>query len=171
MYQDFKDLLSAFNAHRVKYLIIGGYAVALHAQPRATQDLDLFIKADPANAQAIYAALAAFGAPVENLRVEDLADRSSFIRFGREPAAVDIHSDIPGVEFDVAWEGRVEAIIDPRSGLKAFFLSRDDLVTSKLASGRTRDLADVEEIREAADSQRVGAQRRPSKPTQNSPSQ
>ena len=161
MYQDFKDLLSAFNAHRVKYLIIGGYAVALHAQPRATQDLDLFIKADPANAQAIYAVLAAFGAPVENLRVEGLADRSSFIRFGREAFAVHIHSDIPGVEFDAAWESRVEAIIDPQSGLKAFFLSRDDLVASKLASGRTRDLADVEEIREAADILRVEPQRRP----------
>ena len=170
MYQDFKDLLSAFNAHRVKYLIIGGYAVALHAQPRATQALDLFIKADPADAQAIYAALATFGAPVENIRVEDLADPSSFIRFGRTPVAVDIHSHIPGVEFDAAWESRVEAIIDPQSGLKAFFLSRDDLVASKLASGRTRDLADVEEIREAADSQRAEAQRRPSKPTQNSPS-
>jgi hypothetical protein len=161
MYQGFKDLLSAFNAHRVKCLIIGGYAVAPHAQPRATQGLDLFIKADPANAQAIYEALATFGAPVENVCVEDLADRSSFIRFGREPVAVDIHSDIPGVEFDVAGGSRVEAIIDPQTSLKAFFLSRDDLVASKLAVGRTRDLADVEEIREAADSQRVEPQRRP----------
>jgi len=143
--------------------------VALHAQPRATQDLDLFIKADPANARAIYAALATFGAPVENIRVEDLADRSSFIRFGREPVAVDIHSNIPGVEFDAAWERRVEAIIDPQSGLKAFFLSRDDLVTSKLASGRTRDLADVEEIREAADSQRGEAQEGPREPKQRGP--
>jgi hypothetical protein len=153
MYQDFKDLLSAFNAHRVKYLIIGGYAVALHGRPRATQDLDLFIKPDPANAQAVHSALASFGALVENIRVEDLADRSSFIRFGREPVAVDIHPEIPGVEFDAAWESRVEAIIDPQSGLKAFFISRDDLIASKLASGRTRDLADVEEIREAVDSQ------------------
>jgi hypothetical protein len=74
MYQDFKDLLSAFHAHSVNYLIIGGYAVALHAQPRATKDLDVFIKADPANAQAVYAALATFGAPVEDIRMEDLAD-------------------------------------------------------------------------------------------------
>ena len=145
--------------------------MALHAQPRATQDLDLFIKADPANARAIYAALATFGAPVENIRVEDLADRSSFIRFGREPVAVDIHSNIPGVEFDAAWERRVEAIIDPQSGLKAFFLSRDDLVTSKLASARTRDLADVEEIREAADSQLAEGQGRPSGTTQSGPRQ
>jgi len=171
MYQDFKDLLFAFHAQSVKYLIIGGYAVALHAQPRATQDLDLFIKADPANAQAVYAALATFGAPVDNIRVEDLADRSSFVRLGREPVAVDIHCNIPGVDFDAAWESRVEAVIDPQSDLKAFFLSRDDLVASKLESGRTRDLADVEEIREAAASRRVEAQGRPSGATQSGPSQ
>ncbi|MGA3328251.1 MAG: DUF6036 family nucleotidyltransferase [Terriglobia bacterium] len=153
MYQDFKDLLSAFHAQGVNYLIIGGYAVALHAQPRATKDLDVLIPADPATAQAVYAALAAFGAPVEDIRVEDLADCNSFIRFGREPLAVDIHSHIPGVSFDAAWQRRVEAIIDPQTGLKASFISRDDLIASKLASGRTRDLADVEELREAADSQ------------------
>jgi hypothetical protein len=165
MYQDFKDLLSAFHAHSVKYLIVGGYAVALHAQPRATKDLDVFIKADPTNAQAVYAALAAFGASVEDIRVEDLADRSSFIRFGREPLAVDIHSDIPGIDFDAVWQRRLEAIIDPQSGLKAFFISRDDLIASKLASGRTRDLADIEDLREAADSQPSEARQQPSEPT------
>jgi len=90
MYQDFKDLLSAFHAHNVKYLIIGGYAVALHAQPRATKGLEVFIKAALCNAQAVYAALATFGAPVEEIRMEDLADRSTFIRLGRD-------ADYPGV--------------------------------------------------------------------------
>jgi hypothetical protein len=84
------------------------------------------------------------------LKICDLADHSSFIRFGREPLAVDIHSDIPGVDFDEAWQRRVEAVFDPQSGLKVFFISRNDLIASKLASGRTRDLADVEELREAA---------------------
>jgi len=171
MYQDFKDLLSAFNAHGVKYLIIGGYAVSLHAQPRATKDLDVFVKADPANGQAIYAALGTFGAPVENIRVEDFADRSSFIRLGREPVAVDIHPVIPGVDFDAAWENRAQAIIDAPSGLKAFFISRHDLIASKLASGRPRDLADVEEIREAANSQRPGAKEKPPEPTPDGPRQ
>jgi hypothetical protein len=104
MYQDFKDLLSAFNAHNVKYLVVGGYAVSFYAQPRATKDIDLFIKADASNAQAAYAALASFGAPLANIRAEDLADRTGFIRFGREPVAVDILPDIPGVDFDAAWE-------------------------------------------------------------------
>jgi hypothetical protein len=153
MYQDYKDLLSAFHAHGVRYLIVGGYAVIFHAQPRFTKDLDLLIKADPANAQATYAALAQFGAPLQDTRPEDFTDRTTFFRFGDDPRAVDILPRIPGIDFDAAWERRVEGIIDPQSGLKAFFISKDDLIASKLASGRMRDLADVEEIREAAESQ------------------
>ena len=73
MYQDYKDLLSAFRAHGVKYLIVGGYAVIFHAQPRFTKDIDLFIKAESSNAQAIYDALAEFGAPLEGIRPEAFA--------------------------------------------------------------------------------------------------
>ena len=153
MYPDFKELLSVFNAHSVKYLIVGGYAVSFHAQPRATKDLDLFIKADPANAAATYAALAGFGAPLGNFKVEDLSDPTKFIRFGREPVAVDILSAIDGVVFEEAWERRVEGVIDPARGLTAFFLSKADLISSKLAAGRMSDLADVEAIREAEASQ------------------
>ena len=131
--------------------------MSLHAQPRATKDLDVFVSADPVNAEAIYAALATFGAPLEDFRVADLADRNSLIRLGREPVAVDIHPAIPGIDFAAARQRRGEGVIYPQSGLKAFFISRDDLITSKLASGRMRDLADVEEIREAADSQRPEA--------------
>ena len=149
MFQDFKDLLSAFHAHGVKYLIVGGYAVSFHAQPRATKDIDLFIKADAANAKAAYEALASFGASLDKITMEDLADPRNFIRFGQEPVAVDILPGIDGVEFDAAWERRVESVIDPQTGLKAFFISKDDLIASKLAAGRMRDLADVEEIREA----------------------
>ena len=153
MYQDFKDLLSAFHAHSVKYLIVGGYAVSFHGQPRATKDIDLFIRADPTNAKAAYAALVAFGAPLADISVGDLADPSQFIRFGRQPAAVDILPGIDGVDFDAAWERRVEGVIDPQSGLTGLFISKDDLIASKLAAGRLRDLADVEDIREATKSQ------------------
>jgi hypothetical protein len=149
MFPDFRELLASFNAHGVKYLIIGGYAVSFHAQPRATKDLDLWIKADPANAEAAYAALGAFGAPLEAFSAADLWDPQKFIRFGREPIAVDILSCIEGVDFDEAWTRRIEAIIDPQTLLRAFFISRVDLVASKIHSGRMRDLADVEEIREA----------------------
>jgi hypothetical protein len=82
MFDDFEDLLSAFNAHRVKCLVVGGYAVSFHAQPRSTKDLALFIQASLANAQAAYAALASFGVPLDGIRIEDLADPSKFFRFG-----------------------------------------------------------------------------------------
>lgn len=162
MFDDFKELLSAFSAHSVKYLVVGGYAVSFHAQPRATKDLDLFIKADPANAKAAYAALASFGVPLESISVKDLSDPQKFIRFGREPVAVDILPAIDGVAFDEAWERRVEGVIDVASGLTVFFISKADLIASKLAAGRTRDLADVEDIREAEASQ---PERGPVKPS------
>ena len=155
MYQDYKDLLSAFHAHGVRYLVVGGYAVFYHAQPRFTRDIDIFIQADTANAQAIYAALASFGAPLEGIRPEDFAERGSFFRFGRDPHGFDILSDIPGVDFESAWERRVEGVIDPQSGLKAFFISATDLIASKLAAGRPQDLADAEAIRKATEAREL----------------
>jgi hypothetical protein len=150
MYQEFKDLLSAFHAHGVKYLIVGGYAVIFHAQPRTTNDIDLLIQADPGNAQATYEALAEFGLPLGEIRPEDFADCGSFYRFGHEPHCVDILPDIPGVDFDAAWERRVEGVIDRETGLKASFISAEDLIAAKLAAGRPQDLADVDAIRKAA---------------------
>lgn len=98
-----------------------------HAQPRATKDIDLLVKPDAGNAKAIYAALAEFGAPVERLTPEDFTGRGSFFRIGREPVAVDLLSEIPGVDFDAAWERRIEDVIDTAIGLKANFICRDDL--------------------------------------------
>ena len=154
MYQDYKDLLSAFHAHGVKYLIVGGYAVIFHSQPRFTKDIDIFIKADGANAQAIYDALAEFGAPLQDVHPEEFADRGAFFRFGRDPRGFDILPDLPGVEFDAAWERRVEGVIDAEAGLKAFFISKADLIANKLASGRPQDLADASAIQQACESQR-----------------
>ena len=151
MYQDYKDLLSAFQAHGVRYLVVGGYAVIYHAQPRFTKDIYFFIKADPANSQATYAALAAFGAQLEGVRPEDFAERGSFFRFGRDPHGFDILPDIPGVDFESAWERRVEGVIDPKSGLMAYFISAEDLIATKLAAGRPQDLADAEAVRKAAE--------------------
>jgi len=154
MYQDYKDLLSAFHAHGVRYLIVGGYAVIFHAQPRFTNDMDFFIKADAANAQATYAALAEFGAVLEGIRPDEFADRGSFFRFGRDPRGFDILPDLPGVDFEAAWERRVEGLIDEATGLKAFFISKDDLIAAKLASGRPQDVADVSAIQKAGESRR-----------------
>lgn len=150
---DLNELLSIFNDHKVKYLVVGGYAVGFHAQPRATKDLDIFIQAHADNAKAVYAALAQFGAPLTGLTADDFVQRGSFFRMGHAPLMIEILPDIKGIDFDSAWEKRVETAVDPDTGLKAFFISRDDLITAKLAAGRPQDLADVEAIRKAAESQ------------------
>jgi hypothetical protein len=93
-----------------------------------------------ANARATHAALASFGAPLEDIRPEEFAERRSFFRFGRDPRGFDILPDLPGVDFDSAWERRVEGVLDTETGLTAFFISKDDLIAAKLASGRILDL-------------------------------
>lgn len=96
--QDFKEFLSAFNEHRVKYLIVGGYAVAVHAQPRATKDPNVFIEPGPDNAKAVFVALAKFGAPLTDLRPEDLTDPNFFFRpqSTREPGPAGRKKTRPG---------------------------------------------------------------------------
>ena len=151
MFDDFKELLSIFNDQKVKYLIVGGYAVSLHAQPRATKDIDLLIQPAPANGKAVYAALKKFGAPLAGLTAADFIERDKFFRMGRAPVMVDILPEISGVDFDRAWQRRVEAVIDPVSGLTASFISSEDLIASKLAAGR-QDIADVAALRKTAES-------------------
>jgi hypothetical protein len=112
MHRDFKELLSAFNAGKVRYLIVGGYAVSYHAQPRATKDLDILIGADAENSKGVYAALAKFGAPIEGLSPKDFAEPDNFFRMGTPPVMVDIMPKISGVEFDEAWSRRVDVQID-----------------------------------------------------------
>ncbi|MGC2028568.1 MAG: nucleotidyl transferase AbiEii/AbiGii toxin family protein [Steroidobacteraceae bacterium] len=147
MYNDFKELLSALNAHRVRYLIIGGYAVSFHAEPRATKDLDILISPDAENGKAVYAALAQFGASLEGLSAKDFTEPDSFYRMGTPPVMVDILSRISGVEFESAWQRRVDVQIDDT--LTVSFISRDDLLASKISAGRAQDLADVAELRES----------------------
>ena len=147
MFRDFKELLSIFHAHSVKYLIVGGYAVSFHAQPRATKDIDLWIQPEAENGKAVYRALAEFGAPLEGLTAEDFSNRSKFFRMGREPVMIDILPEIEGGDFEHAWATRVDAVIDPQTGQTASFIAIEDLIAAKLASGRPQDLADVAALR------------------------
>lgn len=146
MYQDFKELLSALNAHGVRYLVVGGYAVSLHSQPRGTKDLDVLVGPDAANSRAIFKALVDFGAPVCGLTPRDFTEPDHFFRMGSPPVMVDIMSRISGVEFDEAWQRRVAVQIDET--LTVPFISRQDLLTAKISAGRPQDLADAEALRE-----------------------
>lgn len=143
---DFKELLSDLNSQKAKYLVIGGYAVGVHSQPRATKDLDILIGPDAQNAQAVYAALAKFGAPVQEITPKDLIAEDAFFRLGRPPLMVDVLPDIKGVDFESAWKSRIEIEIEP--DLKVPVISSHDLIQAKLAAGCDMDLIDLGAIRE-----------------------
>ncbi|HRJ44417.1 MAG TPA: hypothetical protein PL105_21160 [Caldilineaceae bacterium] len=130
-------------ANNVKYMVIGGYAVIQHAEPRFTKDLDLWISTDPANAAAVYRALREFGAPLAGMTEDDFAEDGYFYQMGVPPARIDILMGIPGIEFSEAWERSVEIDFDD---LPVRFISRGDLITAKLASGRPQDLIDVKHL-------------------------
>ena len=146
MPDDLKELLRAFNDHGVKYLIVGGYAFGVHAEPRATKDLDIFIRSDKENATAVFRALARYGAPLVDITPADFMDGTTF-QIGQPPARIDIMQHIDGVTFDEAWENRIEGLIDGE--IPAAVLSRDDLIRNKLATGREQDILDAKKLRSA----------------------
>ena len=145
---DFTDLLKLFSDNNVRYLIIGGYAVIQYAEPRYTKDLDLWISTDTANAASVYAALRAFGAPLAGLTEDDFSEDGYFYQLGVPPVRVDILMGIPGLEFDQAWNKRVEIDFD---GLMVSFISKEDLIAAKRASGRPQDLIDANTLAQVYD--------------------
>lgn len=128
-----------------EFLVVGAHALAVHGVPRATGDLDIWVRPEPANAARVWRALVRFGAPVEALgiRQADLARPDQVIQLGLPPRRIDLLTAISGVDFDRAWDERVERPIDARD---VPFLSRDLLIANKRATGRTKDLADVETL-------------------------
>lgn len=146
---DIKELLLALNAHEVEYLVVGGYAVGVHSEPRATKDLDIFIRANEKNSVAVYHALAAYGAPLGELTPDDFKDEpASIFQIGVPPSRIDILQSIDGVSFDEAWQSRIEGLVDGE--IPAHVISRDHLIQNKLTIGRAQDIADVEALRNAA---------------------
>ena len=149
MKKDLKELLLAFNAHDVEYLVVGGYAVGVHAEPRATKDLDLFIRASRENSEAVFRALAAYGAPLQDLSPANFRDEpDSVFQIGLPPFRIDILQQIDGISFDEAWKARIQGFVEGE--VPAHVISRKHLIQNKLKSGRAQDLADVEAIRGAA---------------------
>ena len=145
---DLKELLRAFNDHGVKYLVVGGYAYGVHAEPRATRDLDIFIGSDQQNSQAVFHALAQFGAPLDGLSIGDFMDGSTF-QIGVPPARIDLMQRIDGISFDEAWKNRIQGLIDGE--ISVMVISRNDLIRNKLASGREQDILDARKLRERED--------------------
>jgi hypothetical protein len=138
---DFKDLFAALNAAGAEYLVVGAHALAAHGHVRATRDLDVWIRVDPENAARVHRALAAFGAPLHGLSVDDLAGPDLIFQIGVPPVRIDIITSIDGVAFDAAWRERMSS---EYADQPVSVLSRRHLIENKKASGRLQDLADVE---------------------------
>lgn len=148
MNQDFRDLLHELSEAGARFLIVGAYALAAHGLPRATGDIDVWVEPTRENADLVYKALQAFGAPLHDLTGDDLSTPGIVFQMGLPPRRIDILTQITGVEFDEAWANRTEA----RFGdLTVAVIGPRDLLRNKRASGRPKDLLDADTIVELLD--------------------
>lgn len=138
---DFRDILFAFSEADVKYLLVGAYAMAAHGQVRATGDIDLWVETSQENAAKVMEALETFGAPLHEIRQDDFEQADVVFQIGVAPRRIDILTSIDGVEYSEAWESRQEVRV---SNITVPVIGRPDLIKNKLATGRTKDLADAE---------------------------
>ena len=141
--EDFREMLSALSAERVEYLLVGAYALAAHGLPRATGDMDVWVRCSEENAQRTWRALARFGAPLEGLTPADLCQPRMVIQIGVAPCRIDLLTSIDGVEFDEAAARRDFVEIGE---LSVPVISRADLAANKRACGRPQDLVDLESL-------------------------
>ncbi|HEX7843855.1 MAG TPA: hypothetical protein VF469_40550 [Kofleriaceae bacterium] len=141
--KDFRDLIELLNRHGVRYMAVGGFAVAVHGKPRYTKDLDLWVEVSPENAQRIVAALDDFGFASLGLRAEDFMSPDSMIQLGYEPNRVDFLTKLDGVEFADAYPMRVSIRI---SELDVPVIDRASLIANKRALGRPHDLDDAKDL-------------------------
>ncbi|HEX2502259.1 MAG TPA: hypothetical protein VHO73_12455 [Methylomirabilota bacterium] len=147
MNDDFQDMLAALLASGARFLVVGAHALAIHGVPRATGDLDIWVLADPVNAERVWAALECFGAPVDTLGAAagDLARPGLVLQIGLPPRRIDLLTELTGIDFESAWHSRV---VHRVGSLEIPFLDRETLIRNKRATGRLRDLADVERLEE-----------------------
>jgi hypothetical protein len=143
--KDFKELLESFNAQKVEYLIVGGYALAFHGAPRFTGDIDLLVKPDTENARHILAALNDFGFGSLNLNESDFTKQGNIVQLGVPPVRIDIVTSLTGVDWDKAQAGKVAG---DYGGVSVYFLGKKEFILNKKATGRKKDLADIEALDE-----------------------
>lgn len=148
MNQDFQDFLRTLLEAGVRFLVVGAHALAVHGVPRATVDLDVWIERTPENADRVWHAMQAFGAPLEALGIAraDLERPQMVIQIGVAPRRIDVLTDVSGVGFEAAWADRTEHFV---GSIKVPFMGRRTFIINKRATGRTKDLADLEELGEA----------------------
>jgi hypothetical protein len=138
---DFRDILSTFIGEGVEFLVVGGYALAAHRLPRATKDLDLWVRPSPDNAVRVLRALDRFGAPRHGLTAADLEADGTIYQVGVPPNRVDVITTVDGVEFAAAWHERAEIDVD---GIHIPVIGRGHLIVNKRTVGRPQDLVDAD---------------------------
>lgn len=141
--QDFKEFLKLLKEHNVRYLLIGGYAVAYHGYPRATADMDIWVAIHPENANKLVAALKEFGFDLPELTPQLFLREKQIIRMGVPPVKLEICTSISGVEFNACYNARVVAELD---GVEVNLIGLDDLKVNKKASGWLKDMTDLEKL-------------------------
>ena len=141
--KDFKEFIELLNGHNVRYLVVGGYAVAFHGYPRYTKDLDVWIELSPENADNVLKALEEFGFGSLGLKSEDFLESDQIIQLGYPPNRIDILTTLKEIKFEDCYKARVEVDIQ---GLKINFIDLENLKHNKRATGRPQDLADAENL-------------------------
>ncbi len=141
--EDYKDMLRALSDEKVRFLLVGAYALAVHGYPRATMDIDIWVMPSPKNADAVLRALRRFGSPLHNLTREDLQNDGTVFQIGVAPRRIDIITAASGLNFEEAYKRSLSLDIE---GIEVHIPSMEDLIRNKRATGRTRDLADVEAL-------------------------
>ena len=142
--KDFSEFIALLNENNVRYLVVGGYAVAFHGHPRYTKDLDVWVEVDPENASRIVSSLQQFGFGSLGLTVQDFLAEDSFAQLGYPPHRIDILTGCDGVDFAECYAVKSVINID---GLEIDFINLENLVKNKTAAGRPQDLADVSNLK------------------------
>jgi predicted nucleotidyltransferase len=141
--EDYKDMLQSLSDEKVEFLLVGAYAMAAHGYPRATMDIDIWVKPSLQNAKAVLRALNRFGTPIQNLTLQDLQAGGTVFQIGVAPRRIDIITEASGLLFEEAFAHSIAIEID---GIEIHILSIPDLICNKRASGRTKDIADAEAL-------------------------
>lgn len=139
--KDYEEFLSLLNKHNVRYCVIGAFALAFHARPRYTKDIDILVESTTANAKQLLAALDEFGFLSLNLSIKDFSTRGNIIQLGYEPVKIDVITSIKGLDFDDIWENRIQG---PYGKQTINYIDRQNLIRSKMLSNRAQDKADLE---------------------------
>lgn len=144
--KDFKEFIELLNKNDVRYLVVGGYAVAFHGHPRYTKDMDVWIDLSPANAGKLLKALGEFGFGSLNLTPDDFLEADQIIQLGYPPNRIDILTSCTGLDFDDCYRAKVDFEMD---GVRVQFIDIESLKKNKMSTGRTQDLADAENLRDS----------------------